>query len=148
MKVPQVRRFDGFANPDYAFGMSRTDRRGRGLKQFLQAEILGRDLTAEELRTACGLSVARYYGDRSRGRSGRAEAEDFPNTEELRLISDHYELGDDGYLNLLVEFGWLEPRADAPGYSRPPVVTEAKKAVQKRKRLRDSKVNPDASPLH
>jgi hypothetical protein len=98
--------------------MSKTDRRGRDLKTFLQAEVLARDVTVKELRRACGgLSVARYYGDAARGTSGRASADDFPNTEELRHIAEFYGLGDEGYLNLLIEFGWLSQRPDAPGFT-------------------------------
>ncbi|MFD6197226.1 hypothetical protein ACFWE3_11030 [Mycobacteriaceae bacterium NPDC060252] len=126
--------------------MTRTDRRGRELKQFLQAEILRQDISIDDLYTACGLSKAQWYGVSSG--TGRRSAEDFPNTEELRRVAERFELGDDGYLNLLVEFSWLEPRADAPGFSHGPVIAETKKSAKKRTRLRDSQVNPDAPPLH
>jgi hypothetical protein len=95
--------------------MTRTDRRGRPLKAFLQAEIVGADVTIEQVRTACGLTRASYYGEPSG--TGRGFAEDFPNSEELRRITEYYELGDNGWVSLLVEFGWLEP---LPGTLRMP----------------------------
>jgi hypothetical protein len=87
--------------------MTRTDRRGRPLKAFLQAEIAGVDVTIEEMRRACGLTRASYYGEPSG--SGRGFDDSFPNSEELRQIAEFYKLGDNGWVSLLVEFGWLEP---------------------------------------
>jgi hypothetical protein len=95
--------------------VARTDRRGRPLKAFLQAEIVGTDVTVEEMRRACGLTRASYYGEPSG--SGRGFADNFPNSEELRQLADYYQLGDDGWVKLLVEFGWLQPR---PGTARTP----------------------------
>ncbi|HME74920.1 MAG TPA: hypothetical protein VKI00_04470 [Mycobacterium sp.] len=95
--------------------MTRTDRRGRPLKAFLQAEIVGADITIEQVRTACGLTRASYYGEPSG--SGRGFADDFPNSEDLRQVAQHYQLGDNGWVSLLVEFGWLEP---LPGTLRMP----------------------------
>jgi hypothetical protein len=95
--------------------MTRTDRRGRPLKAFLQAEIVGADITIEQVRTACGLTRASYYGEPSG--SGRGFADDFPNSEDLRQVAQHYQLGDNGWVSLLVEFGWLEP---VPGTLRMP----------------------------
>jgi hypothetical protein len=94
---------------------TRTDRRDRPLKAFLQAEIVGADVTIEQVRTACGLTRASYYGEPSG--TGRGFAEDFPNSEELRQVAQYYELGDNGWVSLLVEFGWLEP---LPGTLRMP----------------------------
>jgi hypothetical protein len=91
------------------------DRRGRALKTFLVAEIVGADITVEELREAVDVKRSRWYGD---GSPGRAEAEDFPDPNELLHLAQHYELGEDGWLNLLVEFGWLQPRPGSPGYTR------------------------------
>ena len=95
--------------------MTRTDRRGRPLKAFLQAEIIGADVTIEQVRTACGLTRASYYGEPSG--TGRGFADDFPNSEELRRITEYYDLGDNGWVSLLVEFGWLEA---LPGTLRMP----------------------------
>jgi hypothetical protein len=95
--------------------MTLTDRRGRPLKAFLQAEIVGADVTVEQVRAACGLTRATYYGEPSG--TGRGFADDFPNSEELRRLAEHYELGDNGWVSLLVEFGWLEP---LPGTLRVP----------------------------
>jgi hypothetical protein len=95
--------------------MTRTDRRGRPLKAFLQSEIVGDDVTIEQVRRACGLTRASYYGEPSG--TGRGFAEDFPNSEELRRVAEYYELGDNGWVSLLVEFGWLEP---LPGTLRMP----------------------------
>ena len=97
------------------FYMTRADRRGRPLKAFLQAEIVGADVTIEQVRTACGLTRASYYGEPSG--TGRGFADDFPNSEELRRLAQYYELGDNGWVSLLVEFGWLEP---LPGTLRMP----------------------------
>jgi hypothetical protein len=90
--------------------MTRTDRRGRPLKAFLQAEIAGADVTIEEMRKACGLTRASYYGEPSG--TGRGFDNSFPNSEELRQVAEHYKLGENGWVSLLVEFGWLQP---APG---------------------------------
>jgi hypothetical protein len=98
--------------------VARTDRRNRPLKAFLQAEIVGTDVTVEEVRKACGLTRASYYGEPSG--TGRGFADDFPNSEELRQVSAYYQLGDNGWVSLLVEFGWLEP---VPGSLRMPFTT-------------------------
>jgi hypothetical protein len=96
--------------------MTREDRRGRPLKAFLQAEIAGGgDVTIEQMRAACGLTRASYYGEPSG--AGRGFADDFPNSEELRRLAEYYELGDNGWVSLLVEFGWLDP---LPGTLRMP----------------------------
>jgi hypothetical protein len=95
--------------------MTLTDRRGRPLKAFLQAEIAQGDVTVEQVRAACGLTRASYYGEPSG--TGRGSADDFPNSEELRRLAEYYELGDNGWVSLLVEFGWLEP---LPGTLRMP----------------------------
>ena len=95
--------------------MTRLDRRGRPLKAFLQAEIVGADVTIEEVRRACGLTRASYYGEPSG--TGRGFADTFPNSEELRQVAEYYKLGDNGWVSLLVEFGWLDP---LPGTLRMP----------------------------
>ena len=105
----------GSQNHIHLSNMARTDRRGRPLKAFLQAEIVGADVTIEQVRTACGLTRASYYGEPSG--TGRGFADDFPNSEELRQVAQYYELGDNGWVSLLVEFGWLEP---VPGTLRMP----------------------------
>lgn len=92
--------------------MTRLDRRGRPLKAFLQAEIIGSDVTIEEVRRACGLTRASYYGEPSG--SGRGFDDNFPNSEELRQVAEYYKLGDNGWVSLLVEFGWLEPLPGTP----------------------------------
>jgi hypothetical protein len=99
--------------------MARTDRRGRPLKAFLQAEIVGADLTIEEMRRACGLTRASYYGEPSG--TGRGFDDSFPNSEELRQLAEYYKLGDNGWVSLLVEFGWLEP---LPGTPRMPFTAD------------------------
>lgn len=95
--------------------MGRTDRRGRVLKTFLAAEIVGKDVTVEQLREAVGVKRSRWYGDAST--PGRSHAADFPDPNELYHLAERYQLGDDGWLNLLVEFGWLAPRPDLPGFT-------------------------------
>jgi hypothetical protein len=102
-----------------ASDMTRLDRRGRPLKAFLQAEIVGSDLTIEEVRRACGLTRASYYGEPSG--SGRGFADNFPNSEELRQVAEYYKLGDNGWVSLLVEFGWLEA---LPGTPRMPFTAD------------------------
>lgn len=99
--------------------VTRTDRRGRPLKAFLQAEITGTDVTIEEMRKACGLTRASYYGEPSG--TGRGFDESFPNSEELRQVAEYYTLGDNGWVSLLVEFGWLEP---VPGTLRMPYTAD------------------------
>jgi hypothetical protein len=99
--------------------MTRTDRRGRPLKAFLQAEITGTDVTIEEMRKACGLTRSSYYGEPSG--TGRGFDDSFPNSEELRQLGEYYKLGDNGWISLLVEFGWLEP---LPGTLRMPFTAE------------------------
>jgi hypothetical protein len=99
--------------------MTRLDRRGRPLKAFLQAEIVGADVTIEEVRRACGLTRASYYGEPSG--TGRGFDETFPNSEELRQVAEYYKLGDNGWVSLLVEFGWLEPQ---PGTLRMPFTAD------------------------
>ncbi len=99
--------------------MTRSDRRGRPLKAFLQAEIAGADVTIEEMRRACGLTRASYYGEPSG--TGRGFDDSFPNSEELRQIAEHYKLGDNGWVSLLVEFGWLKP---VPGTLRMPFTAD------------------------
>jgi hypothetical protein len=99
--------------------MTRTDRRGRPLKAFLQAEIAGADVTIEEMRKACGLTRSSYYGEPSG--TGRGFDASFPNSEELRQVAEHYGLGDNGWVSLLVEFGWLEP---IPGTLRMPYTAD------------------------
>jgi hypothetical protein len=99
--------------------MTRTDRRGRPLKAFLQAEIASADVTIEEMRKACGLTRASYYGEPSG--TGRGFDDSFPNSEELRQVAEYYNLGDNGWVSLLVEFGWLEP---LPGTLRMPYTAD------------------------
>jgi hypothetical protein len=99
--------------------MTRLDRRGRPLKAFLQAEIVGSDVTIEEVRRACGLTRASYYGEPSG--TGRGFDDTFPNSEELRQVAEYYKLGDNGWVSLLVEFGWLEPH---PGTLRMPFTAD------------------------
>jgi hypothetical protein len=99
--------------------MTRTDRRGRPLKAFLQAEIAGADVTIEEMRKACGLTRASYYGEPSG--TGRGFDDSFPNSEELRLVAAYYKLGENGWVSLLVEFGWLQP---LPGTLRMPYTAD------------------------
>ena len=99
--------------------MTRTDRRGRPLKAFLQAEIAGADVTIEEMRKACGLTRSSYYGEPSG--TGRGFDDSFPNSEELRQVAEYYKLGENGWVSLLVEFGWLEPM---PGTLRMPYTAD------------------------
>jgi hypothetical protein len=105
--------------------MTRTDRRGRPLKAFLQAEIAGADVTIEEMRKACGLTRASYYGEPSG--TGRGFDDSFPNSEELRQVAEYYTLGENGWVSLLVEFGWLQP---VPGTLRMPYTAEKPDQLQ------------------
>jgi hypothetical protein len=95
--------------------MARTDRRGRGLKTFLIAEITGQDITVEEMRQAVGVKRSRWYGDADN--AGRAEADNFPDPVELLSVADHFNLGQNGWLNLMIEFGWLDPIPSHPGFT-------------------------------
>jgi len=95
--------------------MTRTDRRGRGLKAFLVAEITGQDVTVEEMLNAVGVKRSRWYGDSDN--PGRVGADDFPDAVELYSVANYYSLGQSGWLNLLIEFGWLDPIPNYPGYT-------------------------------
>lgn len=86
--------------------MTRTDRKGWNIKLFIEAEIIGEQITVEDLYVACDITKSKYYGDPSKGVAGRAEAEDFPNPLELRNVAEYYQLSSLDFLNLLVEFGW------------------------------------------
>lgn len=140
---------NGFTIP----GMSRTDRRGRGLKVFLQAEIAHRDISVEELLEATGITPGHWYNDKRKKTPGRSGAADFPNEIELKNVAHHYELGDDGFLNLLVEFGLIEPRPDLPGFTQggqmPPftVLTDERRVVTTTGKLSKLAVRRDAPPL-
>lgn len=83
-------------------------------KRFCKPRSPG-DVTVEEMRKACGLTRASYYGEPSG--TGRGFDDTFPNSEELRQVAEYYGLGDNGWVSLLVEFGWLESR---PGTLRIP----------------------------
>ncbi len=85
----------------------------------MQAEIVGADVTIEEVRRACGLTRASYYGEPSG--TGRGFANNFPNSEELRQVAEYHKLGDNGWISLLVEFGWLDP---LPGTLRMPFTAD------------------------
>lgn len=95
--------------------VARTDRRGRGLRAFLIAKIVGDVVTVEQVREATGVKRTRWYG--SDDNPGRSEAEDFPDAMELYQVANYFNLGQDGWLNLLAEFGWIDPREDIPGYT-------------------------------
>lgn len=86
--------------------MSRTNAQGWDLKRMLEA-VLNRDLTVPEYYAACDLSHAKYY-------AGRTREDDFPNPEELRHAATTFDLD---YANLLVEFSWIEPLQEKPGYT-------------------------------
>lgn len=95
--------------------VARTDQRGRDLRTFLIAEIVGNNITVEELRQAVGVKRARWYGN---GHRGRYESDDFPDPSELHSLAAFYRLGDGGYIQLLVEFGWMINDGDCHvGYS-------------------------------
>lgn len=99
--------------------MTRTDKRGRSLKAFVIAEIVGNDVTVEQLLEAVGVKRSRWYGDSST--PGRSNAEDFPDPTELLNLATYFKLGDDGYLNLLAEFGWISPGGEVQikGFTQP-----------------------------
>ncbi|SIC55131.1 Uncharacterised protein [Mycobacteroides abscessus subsp. abscessus] len=120
--------------------MSRTDRRGRDLKLFLQAEIVNANMQVGDVVKAVGVTTSRYYGD-SRS-TGRKDSDDFPNADELRHIADHYNLGDEGYFNLLVEFGHAEPQPGFPGF------TGGAESAPKAQGRTTTKTRPRRTPAH
>lgn len=120
--------------------MPRTDRRGRDLKTFLQAEIVGGDVRVTEVHEAAGLSPFQYRGDNRT--TGRRDAEDFPNAEELRQIAAYYQLGDDGYINLQVEFGIIGPQPGFPGF------TGGAESAPKAQGRTTTKTRPRRTPAH
>lgn len=91
--------------------MARTDKRGRTLRAFLIAEIVGDDVPVEQVRNAADVSKSRWYDGK------RVDADDFPNSEELRSVAEYYGLGQAGWLNLLAEFGWLDQSDTHPGFT-------------------------------
>lgn len=117
--------------------MGRTDRRGRVLKTFLGAEIVGTDITVEQLREAVGVKRSRWYGDATT--PGRFDAPDFPDPNELYHLAAYYELDEEDWLNLMVEFSWLSPRPDLPGFTdnTPPRRTKRKGATTTKLSKRD-----------
>lgn len=125
--------------------MPRSDRRGRDLKTFLQAEIVGSALTVTQVHEAAGLTAWQYRGDKRT--PGRKDADDFPNAEELRLIAAHYQLGDEGYFNLLVEFGITEPQPGFPGFTGGSVSPKAQGRTETKarpaKKTKRTPIHPD-----
>jgi hypothetical protein len=100
--------------------MSRKDRRGRDLKLFLQAEIVGREIELSELLEALQIKPSRWYDDPRKKSPGRKGADDFPNADELLHVAQFYAARgfDVDAVNLMVEFGLIDSRPGAPGYTQ------------------------------
>ncbi|MGB3481268.1 MAG: XRE family transcriptional regulator [Mycobacterium sp.] len=75
--------------------MPRTDENGRQLKALLDY-LLDGDVEAKNIFDALGVSSSTYYR--------RLKEHDYPNAEELRLVSDRFGLN---YPDLQVRFGLM-----------------------------------------
>lgn len=84
-------------------GMTRTDPDGRDFQLWIEG-VLCRKISVEELRTACGLTKARYYGEPRKDRTGRREKDDFPDAEEIRLAAEYFGFNQ---LRAMADFGLL-----------------------------------------
>jgi len=125
----------------YCVAVPRTDENGRQLKALLDY-LLDGDIEAKAIHDALGTSSSTYYR--------RIKEADYPNAEELRLVSDRFDLS---YPDLQVRFG-LMSREEVWSYleSAPLSVataTEPRTEVRRaaRPKLSELAPRPDAPPL-
>lgn len=121
--------------------MPRTDENGRQLKALLDY-LLDGDIEAKAIYDALGTSSSTYYR--------RIKESDYPNAEELRLVSDRFALS---YPDLQVRFG-LMSREEVFSYveSAPltvATVTEPRTELHRAHRRKLAEMTPraDAPPL-
>jgi hypothetical protein len=119
----------------------RTDENGRQLKALLDY-LLDGDVDAKAIYDALGTSSSTYYR--------RIKDADYPNAEELRLVSDRFDLN---YPDLQVRFG-LMSFEEVASYLRsaPVMVATATEPVTeirapRRQKLSQLAPRPDAPPL-
>jgi hypothetical protein len=121
--------------------MPRTDENGRQLKALLDY-LLDGDVDAKAIYDALGTSSSTYYR--------RIKEADYPNAEELRHISDRFDLS---YPDLQVRFG-LMSREEVWSYldSSPVSVATATEPATELRTVRRAKLSQlaprdDAPPL-
>ncbi|MGW0158715.1 XRE family transcriptional regulator [Mycobacterium sp. NPDC003323] len=125
--------------------MPRTDENGRQLKALLDY-LLDGDVEAKDIYDALDISSSTYYR--------RIKEDSYPDAEELRRISDRFDLS---YPDLQIRFG-LMSRQEVWSYieSTPFTVTTVKEAVREQtelhqrtrpKRLSELTPRSDAPPL-
>lgn len=118
--------------------MPRTDDNGKQLKALLDY-LLDGEVEAQDIRAALRISSSTYYR--------RIKEDDYPDAEELRRISEGFNLS---YLDLQVRFGLLkrediEQYLDFDAFTRTAtdVTTRARRPV----RLSRLERRPDVPPI-
>ena len=122
----------------YREPMPRTDENGRQLKALLEY-LLDGDIDAKDIYDALGTSSSTYYR--------RIKDRDYPNAEELRLVSARFGLS---YPDLQIRFG-LMSRQEVWNYvgSKPFTVTTIDRQATARipPKLAELQPRSDAPPL-
>lgn len=121
----------------YCVAVPRTDENGRQLKALLDY-LLDGDIEAKAIHDALGTSSSTYYR--------RIKEADYPNAEELRLVSDRFGLS---YPDLQVRFG-LMSREEVWSYlesAHVTVATATELRTQRRPKLSELAPRADAPPL-
>ncbi|MFN8033429.1 MAG: XRE family transcriptional regulator [Mycobacterium sp.] len=118
--------------------MPRTDENGRQLKALLEY-LLDGDIDAKDIYDALDISSSTYYR--------RVKDRDYPNAEELRLVSGRFGLS---YPDLQIRFG-LMSRQEVWNYveSTPFTVATIDRpaTVRNSPKLSELRPRPDAPPL-
>ncbi len=132
------------ANRFIVFLVPRTDENGRQLKALLDY-LLDGEIDAKNLFDALGISSSTYYR--------RIKESDYPNAEELRRVSDRFDLS---YPDLQIQFG-LMSRQEVWHYVRATESTQlavatqqdttTKASVKHRPKLSELTPRLDAPPL-
>jgi hypothetical protein len=114
----------------------RTDENGRQLKALLDY-LLDGDVDAKDIYDALGVSSSTYYR--------RIKEQDYPDAEELRLVTDRFGLS---YVDLQVRFG-LMSHEEVLGYFESAGVAVATVETRRVRQPKLSEMQPrqDAPPL-
>jgi hypothetical protein len=125
----------------YGESVPRTDENGRQLKALLDY-LLDGDIDAKAIYDALGTSSSTYYR--------RIKDADYPNAEELRLVSDRFDLN---YPDLQVRFGLMsvEEVQSYLRFSHSELLTATEPVTERqtnrRQKLSRLAPRPDAPPL-
>lgn len=125
----------------YGESVPRTDENGRQLKALLDY-LLDGDVDAKAIYDALGTSSSTYYR--------RIKDADYPNAEELRLVSDRFDLN---YPDLQVRFGLMsvEEVQSYLRFSHSELLTATEPVTERqtgrRQKLSRLAPRPDAPPL-